>query len=243
MSLAKDGARMLWRWKSMTSLIQVKDLHFSYGNRKDPILKGVNLHVTKGEVVAIVGLSGEGKTTLLYALCGIIPHLYQGHLKGDVKVWNKAISKMTLAEIATKIGIVFQDPDTQLFSPTVEDEIAFGPENLCIDPEEIGLRIEASLKTVGMESYRYANPNNLSGGEKQLIALACVLAMKPDIFLFDEISSQVDHQGKKRIANIIMDLKTQGKTMVMVEHDLKNLQAVDRILELKDGRLIDFKGW
>lgn len=227
----------------MNSLIKVSDLYFSYGSEKKNILQGVNLNVSKGELVAIVGLSGSGKTTLLHALCGIIPHIYKGNLKGQVKVSNKDISQMTLAEIATKIGVVFQDPDTQLFSPTVEDEIAFGPENLCIDPEEIGLRIENSLRMVNMESHRYDNPNNLSGGEKQLIAMASILAMETDICLFDEITAQVDREGKKGIQNIIMDLKNQGKTILMVEHDLSNLEAADRILELKNGKLIDFKGW
>ena len=241
MSLVKDGANMLLKSQSMTNLIIVRDLHFSYGKDKRKILNGVNLHVSRGEVIGIVGPSGGGKSTLLYALCGIIPKIYQGALEGQVKLWDKDIKDLKLSQISQKIGIVFQDPDSQLFSPTVEDEIAFGPENLCMDPKDIGLRIEASLKAVHMEKHRYANPNNLSGGEKQLIAMASVLAMEPDILLFDEIRAQVDLEGKKALGQVIKDLKSQGKTIVLVEHDLNNLQDADRILELKDGQLIDFK--
>ncbi len=227
----------------MNSLIEVRDLCFSYKNNKKNILDGLDFKVSKGEVVAIVGLSGSGKSTLLYTLCGIIPNIYKGKLKGEAKIWGENVLNMKLSEISTKIGIVFQDPDTQLFSPTVEDEIAFGPENLCIDPEEIGLRIEKALKIVNMEEHRYDNPNNLSGGQKQLIAIASVLAMESDILLFDEIVAQVDEEGKKRIRNVIMDLKAQGKTIVLVEHDFENLKVVDRIMELKDGKLVEFKGW
>ena len=101
-----------------------------------------------------------------------------------------------------KIGVVFQDPDSQLFLPTVEDEIAFGPENMMVPREEIGLRIERALKAVNMEEYRFENPNNLSGGQKQLIAIASILAMEPSIFLFDEIMNQLDEEGKRKLKKL-----------------------------------------
>lgn len=227
----------------MNNLIDIENLYFSYGNSGKNILKSLNFQVKKGEVVGIVGLSGSGKSTLLYVICGIIPKLYRGKLEGKVKLWGENVQSLEISDISKKIGIVFQDPDTQLFSPTVEDEIAFGPENLCVDPGEIGLRIEKTLKIVNMEKYRYENPNNLSGGEKQLIALASVLAMEPEVLLFDEVLAQIDSQGKERIRNVIIDLKGQGKTMVLVDHDLENLKAADRIMELKEGKLIEFKGW
>lgn len=217
-------------------------MHFTYDKGKRKILKGVNLHVSKGEVLGLVGPSGGGKSTLLYALCGIIPKIYQGQVEGQVQLWDKDVQEMDLSQISRKVGLVFQDPDSQLFSPTVEDEIAFGPENLCMDPKDIGRRITAALRAVHMEKHRYANPNHLSGGEKQRIAMASVLAMEPDILLLDEIRAQVDLEGKKAITHIIKDLKHQGKTMVLVEHDLDNLQDADRILELKNGRLRDYEG-
>ena len=148
---------------------------------------------------------------------------------------------MTLPEISTKVGIVFQDPDTQLFSPTVENEIAFGPENLCVPREKIGLRIKRVLETVNMEEYRFENPNNLSGGQKQLITIASVLAMETEILLFDEILSQIDKEGKIKIREVIRGLKEEGRTIILIEHDLDNLQIADRVLQLKDGKLEKFK--
>lgn len=226
----------------MNNIMEVENLHFSYDGKRE-ILKGLDLQVKKGEILAIVGLSGEGKTTLLNCLCGIIPKIYKGELSGKIKILGQDISEMKLSQISSKIGIVFQDSDSQLFSPTVEDEIAFGPENLCIHREEIGRRIEKSLKLVQMESYRYENPNNLSGGQKQLIAIASVLSMDGEILLLDEALSQLDQMGKKHMESILLNLKSQDKTVITVEHDLENLQIADRILELRDGKLSEFKGW
>ncbi|MCR2043681.1 energy-coupling factor ABC transporter ATP-binding protein [Anaerosalibacter massiliensis] len=226
----------------MTKLIEVENLYFKYKGSKYNILDGVNFNLSRGEVVAIVGLSGSGKSTFLNIICGIIPYIYNGKIKGTVKIWGQKISSMRLSEISTKIGIVFQDPDTQLFSPTVEDEIAFGPENLMVDREEIGWRIKKILKVVGMEDYRYENTNNLSGGQKQLIAMASVLVMEPEILLFDEVFAQLDKEGKKRISQVLMNLKEEGKSMILVEHDYNNIKFADRIMELKDGKLQEFKG-
>lgn len=222
--------------------IEIKDLSFRYKNKQRDILNGVNLSIKKGEVIAIVGLSGNGKSTLCHCISGIIPHVYNGELNGKVFLYGKDITEMNLSTICTKIGIVFQDPDTQIFSPTVEDEIAFGPENLCINREEIGERIYEALNEVKMKEFRYYNPNNLSGGQKQLIALASVLSLKPKILIFDEVMAQIDKAGKKRIKEIIKELKNEGKTIIMVEHDLNNLDVADRVLALKNGKLKEFRG-
>lgn len=238
MGQIRSGVRI-----TMIYPIEVSNLHYKYGKDTREILKGVNLQVQQGEVVAIVGLSGSGKSTLIYNICGIIPHIYSGEIKGQAKIWGKDILNMKLSEISTKIGIVFQDPDTQLFSPTVENEIAFGPENLCVPREEIGLRIKKVLEIVNMTEYRLENPNNLSGGQKQLIAIASVLAMETEILLFDEILSQIDEEGKRKIKDVIKGLKEEGKTIILIEHDLDNLQVADRVLQLKDGILEEFKGW
>ncbi|MCF6465524.1 energy-coupling factor ABC transporter ATP-binding protein [Clostridium sp. Cult2] len=227
----------------MINPIEIHNLYFKYNTNSDYILKGVDLTLFKGEILALVGLSGSGKSTLLNIMCGIIPHIRKGEINGEVKLWGKDIKNLKIADITKRVGIVFQDPDTQLFSPTVEDEIAFGPENLMVDREEIGERIKRVLKIVNMEDYRYENPNNLSGGQKQLIAIAAILAMESDILLLDEVLSQIDDEGKKKIKDVILNLKKEGRTIVLVEHDFNNLSLADRVLELKKGNLKEFKGW
>lgn len=226
----------------MISAIEIDNLHFKYKGQRDYILSGINLNIQQGEVVAIVGLSGNGKSTLCYTLNGIIPNTFKGNLKGSVKVLGNNVVDMDMAKLATIVGVVFQDPDTQLFSPTVEDEIAFGPENLCIPREEIAMRIDEVLKLTGMDKYRWENPNNLSGGEKQLVALGAVLSLKPSILVFDEAMAQIDDKGKKRIKKVIKRLKDDGKTIVMIEHDFNNLDVADRVVLLKNGKLNEFEG-
>jgi energy-coupling factor transport system ATP-binding protein len=226
----------------MSYPVEFLNLHFKYAASKKNILDGINLQIKESEILTIVGLSGSGKSTLCYCICGIIPHIFEGDLEGEILIFGDSTRKMQLPNISVVAGIVFQDPDTQLFSPTVEDEIAFGPENLLIEREEIGKRITENLSLTGMEKNRFANPENLSGGEKQLIALASTLSLNPRIIIFDESLSQIDDSGKLKIKKAIMDLKTAGKTIIMVEHDFTNLDIADRVVLLKDGTLRDFTG-
>lgn len=226
----------------MKNILSVSDLWFRYTEHKEDVLKGINLEIEKGEVVKIVGLSGCGKSTLCYALAGIIPHYFNGLMKGDVYIAGESTAKLNLAQIATRLGIVFQNPDNQLFSPTVEDEIAFGPENLCLERKEIEERVTEALQIVNMEDYRFQSPENLSGGEKQLIAVASVLALKPQILIFDEVKSQLDVRGKEKINQIIDRLKRENKTIILVEHELNNHQLADRELLLSAGKLEKFQG-
>lgn len=226
----------------MSEPIEVRDLSFKYEPDGKYILQGLDLTVKKGEILAVVGLSGIGKSTLCYCLSGIIPHVYQGLMQGEVCLSGKSTLKMTLPEIATTLGIVFQNPDNQLFSPTVEDEIAFGPENLCLPREEIGRRINEALHAVGMENFRLFNPHHLSGGQKQLIALASVLSLNPEILIFDEAMSQIDAAGKAAVKEIMQKLKQEGKTVVMIEHDYDNLKIADRAMLLTNGGLSPFEG-
>jgi len=221
----------------MSYPVEIKDLTFHYQGSKELLLNKINLKVDKGEVLAIVGLSGSGKTTLCYCISGIIPHIYSGKMEGKILLEGKPTTELTIPGIATCLGIVFQNPETQLFFPVVEDEIAFGPENLCLEREEIGKRINKVLKLTGMASKRYENPGYLSGGQKQLIALASVLSLEPQILIFDEVMSQIDSRGRLAIKEMILTLKKKGKTLIMVEHDYENLDIADRIMVLQDGRL------
>ena len=212
--------------------VEVKNLSFKYKDQEDYVLKDLNLIVKDGETIALTGPSGCGKSTLCSLICGLIPKLYKGQISGDILIYGEKIKNLSIAETVAKIGIIFQNPSTQLFSPTIEDELAFGPENLCVEREEIGRRIDKILKTINMEKYRYDNPNNLAGGQQQLIALASVLMLNPSILICDEIMSWIDDEGKEIIKDILLKLKEEGKTIIMVDHDLDNIKTADRILNL-----------
>ena len=222
--------------------IEVRDLYFRYPGSEVNILHGLDLSLKKNEILAVAGHSGCGKSTLCHILAGIIPKTIRGRVQGEVTVFGESIFKMKTPRLAETVGIVFQEPDNQLFSPTIEAEVAFGPENLCIKREIIGERIVAMLKMVGMEDYRFDTPNNLSGGQKQLIALASVLSMEPQVLLFDEALSQIDTRGRELIKAVMGRLREAGKSIIMVEHDFENMDLADRILVLKHGRLIPYDG-
>lgn len=210
--------------------VQIRNLNFKYKNRDKKILDNINLNFKKGEITAIVGKSGCGKSTLCRCICGLIPNTYKGEFSGQVLLFDRDIGDMSIDQIVKRVGIIFQNPSTQLFSPTIEDELAFGPENMCVERIEIGKRIDKLLKTINMEEYRYENPNNLSGGQQQLIAMAAVLVMDPDILVCDEIMSWVDVEGKAIIKDLLLSLKKEGKTIIMVEHDRENIEIADKII-------------
>ncbi|MDD4237301.1 MAG: ABC transporter ATP-binding protein [Desulfotomaculaceae bacterium] len=201
-------------------------------------MKNISFKVAPGEIVALIGLSGCGKSTLCLCLGGIIPHYLGGELTGRVSVNGKDTKEYKVAQLALEVGLVFQDPDTQLFSPTVEDEIAFAPENLCLPVEEIGSRINKVLDILGISALRKENPNRLSGGQKHLVAMGAVLALEPAILVLDEVLAQLDPVGKKTINDILLDLRQQGKTILIVEHDLETVSIADRVLVLENGLLL-----
>jgi energy-coupling factor transport system ATP-binding protein len=217
--------------------VQIKNLSFKYDENGSNIIDDISISINKGEIFSVLGLSGCGKSTFCYCISGIIPNVYKGILKGNISVWGNDTSELKLPAISKYAGIIFQDPDTQLFSPTVEDEIAFGPENLCLSRQEIAVRIEHSLKITGTIQYRYKHPDNLSGGQKQLVAIASVLALDPHIIIFDESLSYLDAESKDMIKATISRLRNAGKTIIMVEHDLENLDIADRIFFMENGCL------
>ena len=220
--------------------IVVKDLWWRYKDRRKWTLKGINLEVKKGESVGITGPSGAGKTTLCMAICGLIPHEIPGEMKGTVKVSGTGTESMELRDIVRNVGILFQDPETQFVSMSVLDEVAFGLENFGYSSDEVWRRIEWALKTVGMEGYEEKHPLELSGGEKQRVALASILALEPRILVLDEPTSNLDAVGRENVFSAISALKERsGTTMIIVEHDTEELvKLVDRVILLYSGELI-----
>ncbi|HHY14625.1 MAG TPA: ABC transporter ATP-binding protein [Firmicutes bacterium] len=202
-----------------------------------PLLRQADIYLKTGECVGLTGPSGCGKSTLCRILAGIIPRSIPGEVTGQVFISGTELSEIPLAALVQLVGIVFQDPDSQLFSPTVEDEIAFGPENLCLPRDELELRICQALETVGMAAYRQAETRTLSLGQKQLIALAAVLALQPKILIADEIFSRLDSTCTLLVQEAIQRQKSQGRAVLLVDHKHENLALVDRIYRLTEGQL------
>ena len=219
--------------------ITLKDVSFSYTDSiDDAILKDVNLQIESGECVVLAGESGSGKTTISKLINGLIPLYQSGTMAGDVFLGDKNTSDMTLAEISKYVGSVFQNPRSQFFNIDTDSEIAFGCENLGIEPEEIRRRIEKTVEDFHLESLLGRNIFHLSGGEKQKSACASVNATDPDIFVLDEPSANLDLKTVDDLAEIIKLWKSRGKTVVVVEHRLHYLRDIaDRIIYVKEGRI------
>ena len=220
--------------------IKVKDLQVKLPKKNNFLFSDVNFEIKQGEAVALVGLSGSGKSVLAKSIAGIIPSLIKLDLKGEIEILGK--TEFSPLERIQNIGYIFQNPDNQIFSSLVETELSFGPENLCLDKDEIEKRVAQVLKDVNMESYRFANPTKLSGGQKQLIAIASILTLEPNILICDEILSQLDKDSCTLVVNILKKLKGMGKTIFIIEHDLKKLDFIDRMFIIKDKKLECYQG-
>ncbi|MCD6443943.1 energy-coupling factor transporter ATPase [Candidatus Bathyarchaeota archaeon] len=224
----------------MTKAIEVRDLSYRYEGSERDVLLDVNLEVEKGEFVLLTGASGCGKTTLCRCFNGLIPHFYSGDLRGEVYVAGLSVKDTPIHKLALKVGFVFQNPDSQLFSLTVERDVAFGLENLGIDRDEMRLRVDWALKTVGMEKYRYAAPYELSGGQRQRVAIAAVLAMRPEVIVLDEPTAYLDPKTALKIFQLLDGLnKRMGLTVVLVEHRLDLVSRyASRLVVMNKGRII-----
>lgn len=216
------------------SVLQVQNVSYSYDKRKNA-LSGVTFSVEKGEYVAVIGHNGSGKSTLAKLLNGLlIPD------SGSVTVCGFSSEKKDECfEIRKRVGVVFQNPDNGIVASIVEDDIAFGPENLGVPRKEIGERIEFALNAVGMKEYAKASPTRLSGGQKQRVAIAGVLALKPEILVLDESTAMLDPQGRKEILSVAEKLnKERGVTIITVTHYMDEAAKADRIIVLSDGKIV-----
>jgi cobalt/nickel transport system ATP-binding protein len=210
--------------------LEVKDLAFAYPGGTQALF-GVDLTVGRGERVALLGPNGAGKTTLALHLNGV--HEAQS---GTVRVGGLPVVKEHLREVRRRVGIVFQDPDDQLFMPTVRDDVAFGPANLGLRGEELEGRVVEALTAVGMEAFADRAPHHLSFGQRRRVSVATVLAMRPQILVLDEPSSNLDPAGRRELADILRSLEV---TMLMVTHDLPYaLELCPRALVMNEGRIV-----
>ncbi len=222
------------------SIIKVDDLKFEYSKMQDGetitfmAINGVSMEIEQGSFVAIIGKNGSGKSTFAKNLNGLlIPtegdvYVAGFNTKDDEHIWD----------VRQSAGMVFQNPDNQLVSAIVEDDVAFGPENLGVEPAEIRRRVDKALEDVNMGQFKKKAPHLLSGGQKQRIAIAGVVAMKPKCIIFDEPTAMLDPKGRKEIMAIIDELHAEGITVVLITHFMEETVNADRLIVLDDGRIL-----
>ena len=219
--------------------IEIENLRFTYPSREIPTLHGITTRVPRGAFVLLTGPTGCGKSTLLRTLNGLIPHTSAGTLTGTVHLNGKDIGTQALTTTCQQVSLLFQNPDDQLFCTLVEDEIAFGLENLGFPPEEIQERLTIALEQVGLSGFEPRQISSLSGGERQRVALAAICAMRPQVLLLDEPTSHLDPQGTRDILNIVKQLNNEmGITVVLATHRTKEVAPLcDHVWLMEDGRL------
>ena len=214
-------------------IIDVDKLTFSYDEKTDAVHE-VSFSIEKGQYCTIVGHNGSGKSTVAKLLTGLLEKK-----SGSIVIDGLELNIENLRKIRNKIGIVFQNPDNQFIGSTVRDDIAFGLENHCVEQVEMDPIIEEFSNRVGMHDYLNSEPTRLSGGQKQRVAIAGVLAMHPDIIIFDEATSMLDPQGKDEIKKVIMDLhKERNLTILSITHDIDEVTTSDYVLVMDEGQII-----
>ena len=208
-------------------ILEVQSLTFAYPGHP-PILDGVSFAARAGEKIGIIGPNGAGKTSLFMTICGIL-----SPTSGTISLFGQAVVP---GEFRPELGLVFQNPTDQLFSATVAADVAFGPENMGLTPDEVQARTEAALRLTGMLDHQHRAPHHLSGGEKRMVAIASVLSMLPKLIIYDEPSANLDLRARRRL---IQFLQTSQETMLMSSHDLEfMLEVCDRVLLLDEQRII-----
>ncbi len=228
----------------MESIIEVKELGFSYKNDEGEhvkILDNISFDVRPGEFLAVLGHNGSGKSTLAKLLNGVLTS-EDGIIEGSIKVCgdelNAALTDDDIYKIRRNIGMVHQNPDNQIVATTVEEDVAFGPENLGVPGKEIRRIVDESLEKVGMTEYAKHAPHRLSGGQKQRVAIAGIIAMKPKIIVFDESTAMLDPGGRDEVMQSIHRMrKDEGVTVILITHYMNEAAEADRIIVLNDGKL------
>ncbi|MDD7281627.1 energy-coupling factor transporter ATPase [Floccifex sp.] len=213
--------------------IEIKNLSFSYDGQKD-VIKNISLSIPKGSYTTIVGQNGSGKSTIAKLIIGLL-----GAKSGEIHVMGKELNEESVYDVRSHIGIVFQNPDNQFIGSTVADDIAFGLENHCVPQENMQAIIEDVASRVGMQDFLNSEPTKLSGGQKQRVAIAGILAMEPDIIIFDESTSMLDPQGKASINKQIRELhKEKQVTILSITHDMEEVAQSEHVVVLNEGNVV-----
>jgi energy-coupling factor transport system ATP-binding protein len=228
---------------SNLGIVEFRDFSFRYLGRSRPALRGINLRIEDGEVVGIIGPPGAGKTSLLQALNGLIPHVNPGFQQGDVVVAGLNTRDESVASLARFVGLVLQDPEVQLFNLTVWDEVAFGLINLGLPRKDIATRVAFALQETGLTEFAHRNPSDLSGGEQQAVAIASVIAMMPRVLALDEPVSMLDPVGKEQVLDIIRRITKSGNVACTIISDSGAdiddiVTYLDRLIVLNDGEIM-----
>lgn len=220
--------------KKDTNIIEIKNLSFQYEGSSKEVLKNLNIDIKEGEFICVLGHNGSGKSTLAKLInAQYIP------TEGDILVGNmNTKDDESLWNIREMCGMVFQNPDNQLVATIVEEDVAFGPENLGVPREELRKRVDDCLELVGMSEYKRHSPALLSGGQKQRIAIAGILAMNPKCLLMDEPTAMLDPQGRKDILDTVLKLREMGKTIIHITHYMEECVHADRIIVINEGEVV-----
>lgn len=226
--------------ESMDHDIEFRNVNFTYAGATTPALKNINLNIDLGEIVMITGPAGSGKTTLCSCINGLVPHYHEGQLTGEVLVRGYNTRRARIGGLASLVGMVFQDPESQLVTNSVVDEVAFGPENLGVLRPEINQRVLDALQATRLGGYEEREPHNLSGGEQQACVIAAVYAMYPEIYVMDEPLANLDPVGRAQVLRLVIEVaKQRQKTLVIVEHSLEEvLPLVERVIVLNRGEIV-----
>lgn len=217
----------------MKQIVSLKNVTFTYENANKPAIDNINLDIPEREWVAIVGLNGSGKSTLAKLLNGILVAD-----SGVIEIDGEVLSEATIWHIRKKIGIIFQSPDHQFVGATVEDDVAFGLENIGMKRSQMLKRVAWALAQVHMQKFAHKSPQTLSGGQKQRVAIAGIIALQPKIIIMDESTSMLDPNGRHDILNIIQDLQAQlGVTVLSITHDMAEIVQADSVVVLNHGKI------
>ncbi len=220
-------------------MIDIKNVSYRYKGCVEAALKDINLCIRRGEYILVCGGSGSGKSTLAYLLAGLIPHFLDGELSGRVYYDGSETRSLKMPDFLPRVGLIFQNSDAQLFNGSVEAEIAFGLESMGLSPRDIEQEILNTAMKLRIENLLDRSPTHLSGGEKRLVAIASVLALKPDLIVLDEPFSNLDWDGSERLKNILLELNTAGTAVVVVEQRLREIiNDAKRCLVMEQGAVI-----